>query len=68
MPKKETFTSIFEETRGGRVPQKLPLFKYFYVGMETRRKKETQQQKNLSTMNSGGLMIAVRNNSFIDSK
>ena len=36
--------------------------------METRRKKQTQRQKNLFTMTSGGFVIVVRNNSFIDSK
>ena len=36
--------------------------------MKTRRKKQTQRQKNLSTMTSGGFVIAVTNNSFIDSK
>ena len=36
--------------------------------METRRKKQTQIQKNLFTMTSGGFVIVVRNNSFIDSK
>ena len=34
--------------------------------METQRKK--QRQKNVFTMTSGGFVIAVRNNSFIDSK
>ena len=33
--------------------------------METQRKKKTQ--KYVFTMNSGGFVIAVRNNSFIDS-
>jgi hypothetical protein len=38
--------------------------------METRRKKQThrERQKNLYTMASGGFVIVVRNNSFIDSK
>ena len=37
--------------------------------METQRKKQTQRQKNVFTMTSvGGFVIAVRNNSFIDSK
>ena len=36
--------------------------------METQRKKQTQRQKNVFTMISGGFVIAVRNNSFIDSK
>ena len=38
--------------------------------METRRKKQTQRQrqKNLFTMTSGGFVIVVTNNSFIDSK
>ena len=36
--------------------------------METRRKKQTQRKKNLFTMTSGGFVIVVRNNSFIDSK
>ena len=32
MPKKETFTSRFEETRGGRVPQKSKIWgDVFYV-------------------------------------
>ena len=34
--------------------------------METRRKKQTQRQKNLFTMTSGDFVIVVRNNSFID--
>ena len=34
--------------------------------MEPRRKKQTQRQKNLFTMTSGGFVIVVRNNSFID--
>ena len=36
--------------------------------MDTRRKKQKQRQKNLFTMTSGGFVIVVRNNSFIDSK
>ena len=32
--------------------------------METRRKKQTQRQKNLFTMTSGGFMIVVTNNSL----
>ena len=36
--------------------------------METGRKKQTQRQKNLFAMTSGGFVIVVRNNSFIDSK
>ena len=36
--------------------------------METRRKKQTQRQKDLFTMTSGGFVIVVRNNSFIDNK
>ena len=36
--------------------------------METRRKKQAQAQKNLFTMASWGLVIVVRNNSFIDIK
>ena len=36
--------------------------------MERRRKKWTHRQKNLFTMTSGGFMIVVRNNSFMDSK
>ena len=36
--------------------------------MEMQRKKQTQRQKNVFTMTSGGFVIAVRNNSFIDSK
>jgi len=42
--------------------------------METRRKEQTQRQrqrqrqKNLFTLNLGGFVIVVRNNSFIDSK
>ena len=36
--------------------------------METQRKKQTQRQKNVYIMTSGGFMTAVRNNSFIDSK
>ena len=36
--------------------------------METQRKKQTQGQKNVFTMTSGGLVVALRNNSFIDSK
>ena len=36
--------------------------------METQRKKQTQRQKNVFTKTSRGFMIAVRNNSFIDSK
>ena len=35
---------------------------------ETRRIKQTQRQKNLFTMISGGLVIVVTNNSFNDSK
>ena len=36
--------------------------------METKRKKQTQRQKNVFTMTSGGFVIAVINNSFNDSK
>ena len=36
--------------------------------METQRKKQTQRQKNVFTMTSGGFVIAVRNNSLNDSK
>ena len=40
--------------------------------METQRKKKTQtqrqRQKNVFAMTSGGFVIAVSNNSFIDSK
>ena len=36
--------------------------------METQREKQTQRQKNVFNMTSGGFVIAVRNNSFIDSK
>ena len=40
--------------------------------METRRKtdtdRQTQRQKNLFTMTSGGFMIVVTNNSLNDSK
>jgi hypothetical protein len=36
--------------------------------MKTRRKKQTQGQKNMFTMTSGGLMIVLRNNSFFVSK
>ena len=36
--------------------------------METQRKKQRQRQKNGFTMTSGGFMIAVKNNPFIDSK
>ena len=36
--------------------------------METRRKKGTKRQKNIFSMTSGGFVIVVRNNSFIDSK
>ena len=36
--------------------------------MGTQRQKQAQRQKNLFTMTSGGSMIVVRNNSFIDSK
>ena len=36
--------------------------------METQRKKKTQRQKNVSTMTSGGFVIAVRNNSLNGSK
>ena len=35
--------------------------------METQREKQTQTQKNVFTMISGGFMIAVRNNSLNDS-
>ena len=35
--------------------------------METRRKKQTQTQKNLFTKTSGGFVIVVTNNSLIDS-
>ena len=36
--------------------------------METQRKKQMQREKNVFTMTSGGFVIAVSNNSFIDSK
>ena len=36
--------------------------------METRRKKQTQTQKTLFIMTSGGFVIVVGNNYFIDSK
>ena len=36
--------------------------------METGRKKQTQKQKNLFTMTSGGFVIIVKNNSFNDSR
>ena len=36
--------------------------------METQRKKQTQRQKNVFTITVGGFVIAVINNSFIDSK
>ena len=36
--------------------------------MKTYRKKQTQRQKNIFTMASGGFVIAVRNNTFVDSK
>ena len=36
--------------------------------METRREKQTQRQKNLFTMTSGGFVTAASNNSLIDSK
>ena len=32
MPKKETFTSRFEETRGGRVPQKSKIWGDVFYG------------------------------------
>ena len=36
--------------------------------METKGKKQTQRQKNVFIMTSVGFVIAVRNNSLIDSK
>ena len=36
--------------------------------MKTKRMKQEQRQKNLFTMTSGGFVIVVRNNSFVDSK
>ena len=36
--------------------------------MEMQTKKQTQRQKNVFTMTSGGFAVAVRRNSFIDSK
>ena len=36
--------------------------------METRKKKQTQRQKNLFTVTSGGFVIVVTNNSLNDSK
>ena len=36
--------------------------------MDTQRKKQTQRHKNVFTKTSGGFVIAVRYNSFIDSK
>ena len=33
--------------------------------MQTQRKKQTQRQKNVFAMTSGGFVIVVRNNSFI---
>jgi hypothetical protein len=36
--------------------------------MEMQRKKQAQIHKNVFTMTSGGFEIAVRNDSFIDSK
>ena len=40
MPKKETFTSRFEETRGGRVPQKSKIWGDFVYGWSLRRMKQ----------------------------
>ena len=36
--------------------------------METKRKKQTQRQKNLTNMTSGGFVMVVTNNSLNDSK
>jgi hypothetical protein len=36
--------------------------------METRRKKQTERQKNLFTMTAAGFVIVVTNNSLNDSK
>ena len=36
--------------------------------METQRKKQRQRQKNVFTVNSGGFVIVVTNNSLNDSK
>ena len=36
--------------------------------MKTRRKKQTQRQKNLFPMTSGGFVIVVTNDSFNDDK
>ena len=36
--------------------------------METQRKKQTQRQKIVFTMTSGGFVIVVRNNSLNDTK
>ena len=54
----------------------LPLFYYFLRSfkqnviycMKTRKKPRHRDKKNVFTMNSEGLVIIVRNNTFIDSK
>ena len=38
MPKKETFTSRFEETRGGRVPQKSKIWGDVFYGWSLSKK------------------------------
>ena len=40
MPKKETFTSRFEETRGGRVPQKSKIWGDVFYGWSLDRCKQ----------------------------
>ena len=40
----------------------------FTVWKQEERNRHRDRQKNLFTMTSGGFMIIVRNNSFIDSK
>ena len=42
MPKKETFTSRFEETRGGRVPQKSKIWGDVVYGWSLTRKSLTR--------------------------
>ena len=50
MPKKETFTSRFEETRGGRVPQKSKIWGDVFYGwslrVSTLASKKSSNQKN----------------------
>jgi hypothetical protein len=48
MPKKETFTSRFEETRGGRVPQKSKIWGDVFYGWSLMKKHCGQKKLEIS--------------------